>query len=117
MGPRPCLERGCVRYAEAGSYCAEHDRPRSQAGWKKVREKALQKAGRRCWKCGITEQQAKANGTWLEVHHLDNRGIRAGVHDERELRVLCRPCHVLTFTKGSWAERKAELRARSGFHP
>ncbi len=110
--PRPCLSPACPVYAEPGkSRCAEHARQESRAArqegrrspgttapWAKARARALQRAGHTCELCGRTDAEARAAGTWLEVHHEDGQGVRATEHDQAKLTVLCRqPCHVQTF--------------------
>lgn len=124
---RPCLERGCPEYALPGkSRCEEHQAqarktgarsPGTTAAWRKARQIALDRAGHRCEKCGRTEAQARADGTWLEVHHRDGAGVRAQVHDQAQLQVLCRkPCHLATWRRGerlTLDEWKAQIRSRA----
>jgi len=65
-------------------------------------EAALQREGHRCEKCGRTEEQARAAGTWLEVHPRDGHGVRAKQHDLDRIEVLCRtPCHLATLRAAS----------------
>jgi 5-methylcytosine-specific restriction endonuclease McrA len=129
---RPCIERlpdgrGCPEYAIPGkSRCETHQRqalkegrrsPGTTAAWRKARKAALERAGRKCEKCGRTQDQARADGTWLEVHHVSGAGVRAKEHDPDDLQVLCRqPCHLDTWraqTRQTWRERKAELGAKA----
>jgi hypothetical protein len=130
--PGPCIERlpdgvGCPEYALPGeARCEEHHHeavknkrrsPGTTGAWRKAREEALRRAGHRCEKCGRTEEQARAAGTWLEVHHPDGRGVRADHHDVEALQVLCRkPCHLDTLrkkTRPTLAEHQAQLRERA----
>jgi 5-methylcytosine-specific restriction endonuclease McrA len=125
--PRPCIERvggrgsaGCPRYAVPGkSRCEEHQRehekrrrqeggsPGTTPAWARARKKALEREGYRCQNCGRTEDQARAAGTWLEVHHVDAAGVRAPTHDLSKLEVLCRtPCHTATLAATAKARRK-----------
>jgi hypothetical protein len=126
---RPCLVHRCPNYAEpAGSYCDDHaaeapkgSSPGTTAAWRRARKAALERAGHRCEKCGRTEQQARADGTHLEVHHVDQGagGVRAEHHDLSKLRVLCRtPCHTETFRRRPGERRTkqptmAEIRERA----
>jgi 5-methylcytosine-specific restriction endonuclease McrA len=119
---RPCIERlpdgrGCPEYAVLGkSGCEAHQRqalkdgrrpPGTTSAWKKARKAALERAGYRCEKCGRTEDQARAAGTHLEVHHRDGRGVRANQHELDQLEVLCRtPCHTATWATQTRAERR-----------
>ena len=120
---RPCIERlpdgrGCPRYAREGdSRCEECRRralknrdlsPGTTPEWRRARKLALERAGHRCEKCGRTEAEARAAGTWLEVHHRSGAGVRAKTHDLADLEVLCRtPCHTATMRatpRPSWRE-------------
>src|SRR5688572_26826123 len=94
---RPCLHHRCPEYAEPGkSYCDGHAHeavqgrtsPGTTPAWRRARGAALERAGYRCEKCGRTEEQARAAGTHLEVHHVDGRGVGAQQHDLDQLRVL-----------------------------
>jgi hypothetical protein len=100
--PKPCLSPRCPEFAEPGkSHCRAH-MPKSRsrgttASWAQARKVALDRAGHRCERCGRTEQQARADGTWLEAHHADGRGVSADEHDLDQIVVLCRqPCHLDT---------------------
>lgn len=129
---RPCIDRlpdgrGCPHYALPNLARCEHHHavalkegrrsPGTTAAWRKARTAALERAGRRCQKCGRTEAQARAAGTWLEVHHLDGEGVRAKTHDDARLQVLCRqPCHLDTLratTRPSLEQSKAAIVARA----
>ncbi|MEJ7783813.1 MAG: hypothetical protein WKF96_03350 [Solirubrobacteraceae bacterium] len=126
---RPCIDRlsdgkGCPEYALPGeSRCEEHHalaaknrtRPAgTTAAWRRARLIALKRTGYTCEKCGRTDAQAKADGTWLEVHHRRGEGVRAAQHNQADLQVLCRqPCHLDTLrakTRPTLAEHQAELR-------
>ncbi len=134
--PTPCIERlptgvGCPNYAEPdSSRCAQHGHlaPKGRSkgtttSWRKARQAALRRSGNRCEKCGRTEQQARADGTWLEVHHLTGshltpgRSLERTEHPLEELQVLCRkPCHLETLrkkTRPTYAQYAAELRAKA----
>ena len=129
---KPCIERlpdsglGCPRMAlEGQSRCAEHARqarrdgtssPGTTAAWRKARAAALRRAGHRCEKCGRKEAQARQDGTHLEVHHRSGAGVRAKQHDQADLEVMCRRCHVDTMRatpRPSWRERRDALRAEA----
>ncbi len=129
---RPCIERlpdgrGCPEYALPGKpRCAQHHAqaaktgqrsPGTTAAWRKARAAALARAHDMCQKCGRTEAQAKAAGTWLEVHHRSGAGVRAKTHDPDDLEVLCRtPCHVDTLgakTRPTLAEYQEQIVARA----
>lgn len=124
---RPCIERlpdgrGCPEYAvTGGSRCERHQSEAvatrkvsggTTAAWRKARNAALERTGRMCEKCGRTQDEARADGTWLEVHHRDGRGVRAEQHDLDQLEVLCRtPCHTATWarrTRPDWRQAKEE---------
>ena len=130
--PRPCIERlpdgrGCPEYAEPGqARCTEHRHlavkdgrrsPGTTAAWRKARAAALRRAGHRCEKCGRTEEQTRAAGTHLEVHHRSGAGVRATQHDLDDLQVLCRtPCHTATWkreTRPTLEEHKAAIIGRA----
>lgn len=101
--PRPCLEHRCPEMALPGrSRCKDHDVNGTTPAWRKARIAALKRARYTCEDCGRTEAEAKRDGTWLEVHHINGEGVRAKRHDLATLVVLCRkPCHERTFTERS----------------
>jgi len=128
---RPCIDRlpdgkGCPAYALPGrSRCEKHEATAVKTGarsggttgaWRAARKVALARTNHTCEKCGRTEAEVRAAGSWLEVHHLQGPGVRAAQHDQRDLQVLCRvPCHVATYaakTRMTLAEHQAQLRAR-----
>jgi hypothetical protein len=133
--PKPCIERlpdgrGCPEYAYDGPRCEQHEAEAKKNGasgsgttaaWAKARKIALERTGYRCERCGRTDEQARADGTHLEVHHLDGRGVGALHHDQAKLRVLCRtPCHTATMRatprktrRQRMLEQQAELRSRA----
>src|SRR5262245_44300598 len=55
--------------------------------WKNRRLKAIQKAGGKCENCA----GLRGKVTYLDVHHVYYN--RLGAEQDRDLKVLCRPCH------------------------
>jgi hypothetical protein len=128
--PKPCIERlpdgrGCPEYAYDGPRCEAHKSRSGEGGttaaWRRARKIALERTGYRCERCGRTAEQARADGTHLEVHHVDGRGVGAEEHDQALLRVLCRtPCHTATMRatprqgrRERMLQQQAEIRARA----
>ena len=120
---RGCIERlpdgrGCPSYALPGkARCELHQReamanrnlsPGTTPEWRRARKLALERAGHRCSKCGRTEAEARAAGSWLEVTTCSGAGVRSATHDLADLVVMCRrPCHTATFRatpRPSWRE-------------
>ena len=61
-----------------------HTRP-NKRGWERIRRRELERAGRRCERCGRAGR--------LEVHHVDVPLAAGGTNDQR-LAVVCRVCHL-----------------------
>lgn len=60
--------------------------------WESVRERALQRAGHACRRCGERAgRSAKGNRTGLQVHHLNYDHV--GFERDEDLVVLCFACH------------------------
>lgn len=69
--------------------------------WRQLRQQALEAAGHRCQKCGISKWSAT-----LEVHHLTYD--RFGQERLTDLVVLCESCH-----QNADAERKVQVRLKN----
>jgi 5-methylcytosine-specific restriction endonuclease McrA len=92
MIPKPCLEPGCGKLTDGGSYCPEHKREgfsRGRTGargttakWRRLRTKILERDGHRCVYCHTDVA--------LEVHHVNGDPT-----DDREtnLETVCKNCH------------------------
>jgi hypothetical protein len=137
--PRPCIDRlpdgrGCPEYAiDNGSRCAGHAHlaPKSRsrgttAAWARARTAALNRDGYRCTICGKTQEQARAEGRGLEVHHLTGshsttgRSLDRDEHPLHELQTLCHEHHRQTLrkkTRPTWADRARELDGRRASTP
>jgi 5-methylcytosine-specific restriction endonuclease McrA len=61
-----------------------YKRYRRSAHWRRVKARALHRAGHVCERCG--------RGGYLEVHHLTYRTL--GSERARDVRVLCQRCHA-----------------------
>ena len=61
-----------------------HTRP-NKRGWERIRRWELERAGRRCERCGRAGR--------LAVHHVDVPLSEGGTNDQR-LEVVCRVCHL-----------------------
>ena len=60
-----------------------------QRRWDVARDRALQRSGHRCERCG-----RKPPKVVLVVHHLDGKGMTgSGATRQTNLMVLCRSCH------------------------
>ena len=67
--------------------------------WLAFRERVFRERGRRCERCGRTEQ--------LQVHHLEYRGVRlAWKYKVSEVIVLCDACHSRLHHKDSEAQQQ-----------
>ena len=59
----------------------------NSAKWRRRRQRAIERAGYRCEKCGVSAQEER-----LEVHHLTYE--RLGSERDEDLSVLCHACHA-----------------------
>ena len=68
--------------------------------WRKVRRKALQRAGYRCERCGAGGGTRKTTRQWLRVHH--KRPLAAGgpPYDQDNLEALCPACEDAEHGRG-----------------
>jgi 5-methylcytosine-specific restriction endonuclease McrA len=66
-----------------GGHSAEYEAVLSSPGWRRLRRRAIRRAGRRCQRCG-------ARGP-LDVHHLTYR--RLGRERPGDLLAVCERCH------------------------
>ena len=74
-----------------------HHAALNSARWAHVRGAVLQRAGRRCEQCGRAGR--------LEAHHVEQLQHGGAPYELKNLRVLCRLCHI------------AEHRTRRHFTP
>ena len=65
---------------------SRHHRALSGAHWERTRQRALERAGRRCERCGRPGR--------LEVHHKTALEDGGAPYAPDNLRVLCRDCHL-----------------------
>lgn len=73
------------------------------SGWVKIAEKCRDLHGRKCKRCGMTEQQ---NGRRLDVNHIipfHQHKNKTHANRQSNLEALCRSCH----TKTDWEFRKS----------
>ena len=100
---RPCLGPGPFHLSEPGqSRCAAHAAKVPFAGARDryrrlpqpLRQAVLARDGHRCTRCGSTDA--------LEVDHIQPQS-RGGSDDPRNLRVLCRDCHL--HLPNAWGRR------------
>lgn len=101
---RPCIEPRCPEYT-LKTRCAAHEaefekkrrenpqltgRRGTDGVWRRARGLSLWRHGYRCLRCGVSKQMAEAQGSKLEVHHVDGD---AANHRQSNLRPLCSECH------------------------
>jgi 5-methylcytosine-specific restriction endonuclease McrA len=97
-------------WAKHRAACKRQRRNGSTAEHRRVRARALERAGHRCEDCGITAAELRAEtGRALQAHHLDGNHLN---NQDQNIEVLCPPCHARAQRDES-GERASERRARA----